>query len=131
MTKFDKYVPTEAEKKLLQALLNPDNIGIKLKDLCKAARITRQTYYNAMKKPEFAELYHELTMETIKGHAAKALNASFKYADSPQGFQDRKMILTIAGIYVDKSQTEISGAVDVNSRSQEIKDRIKGRLKDG
>lgn len=41
------------------------------------------------------------------------------------------MILTIAGIYVDKSQTELSGSVDINERSKEIQERIKGRMKDG
>ena len=31
----------------------------------------------------------------------------------------------------DKSQTELSGSVDINERSKEIQERIKGRMKDG
>lgn len=129
-TKPNEYRPTKAEKKLLEALVNPDNMGINVEDLCAVAKISKNTYYVAMKKPEFVKLVNETTLELVKGKVSDVLNASYLYALTEKGFQDRKMILTIAGIYVDKSQTELSGSVDMNERSKEIQERIKGRMKD-
>lgn len=115
MTKNDEYKPTAAEKRLLEVLINPDNVGSSVTELCNLANVSRNKYYEAMKKVEFATLVNNMTMELIKGKAASVLNASFKYALEKKGYQDRKLILTIAGIYVDKSQTEITGGIEVNN----------------
>ncbi|MGM7415442.1 phBC6A51 family helix-turn-helix protein [Lactococcus lactis] len=115
MTKPNKYKLTPAEKKLFEVLINPDNIGKSITDICNLAKVSRFKYYEAMGKEEFSNLVNETTMDLVTAKAGSVLNAAYKYAMKEKGFQDRKMILTIAGIYVDKSQTELSGGIEVSN----------------
>lgn len=114
-TKENEYKPTAAEKKLLEVLINPDNLGKSVQELCSLAKIGKTKYYDAMGKSDFSALVNKTTMDLIKGKASDVLNASYKYALTEKGHQDRKMILTIAGLYVDKKETEISGGLEVNN----------------
>ena len=115
MTKGNIYTPTTAEKKLLEVLINPENAGKTVTDICNLANVSRRKYYEAMGKEEFSNLVNETTMDLVTAKAGSVLNAAYKYAMKEKGFQDRKMILTIAGIYVDKAQTELSGGIKVSN----------------
>ncbi|MFQ8932677.1 MAG: phBC6A51 family helix-turn-helix protein [Lactococcus lactis] len=115
MTKGNIYKPTTAEKKLLEVLINPENAGKTVTDICNLANVSRRKYYEAMGKEEFSNLVNETTMDLVTAKAGSVLNAAYKYAMKEKGFQDRKMILTIAGIYVDKAQTELSGGIKVSN----------------
>ena len=115
MTKGNIYKPTTAEKKLLEVLINPENAGKTVTDICNLANVSRRKYYEAMGKEEFSNLVNETTMDLVTAKACSVLNAAYKYAMKEKGFQDRKMILTIAGIYVDKTQTELSGGIKVSN----------------
>lgn len=115
MTIEDKYTPTTAEKKLLEVLINPQNVGESVQELCNLAGVSRNKYYDAMKKKAFVKLVNDITMDLIKGKASDVLNATYKFALTEKGHQDRKMLLTIAGIYTDKKETEISGGINVNN----------------
>ena len=48
-----KYKPTEKEKALLEVLINPDYRMKSITDICRAAKCTRNIYYNAFAKEEF------------------------------------------------------------------------------
>lgn len=111
MTEKDKYTPTPAEKKLLEVLLNAENVGKSVQELCNLAGVSRNKYYDAMKKQEFVDLVNKTTMALIKGKAANVMNAAYNFALTEKGHQDRKMLLTIAGIYSDKQETKISGHI--------------------
>ncbi|PGS81645.1 hypothetical protein COC69_05810 [Bacillus cereus] len=115
MTKNDRYKPTAAEKRLLEVLINAENVGKTVTELCNLANVSRNKYYEAMQKDEFAQLVNETTMDLIKGKASMVLNAAYKYALAEKGHQDRKLILTVAGVYVEKNQTELSGNVSVSN----------------
>ena len=108
-TKSDKYKLTKAEKKLFEVLVNPEHTGKTVTELCNVASISRNKYYDAMKKDGFVELVNDTTMELIKGKASDILNATYKYAMKEKGHQDRKMLLTIAGLYTDKQEVEHTG----------------------
>ena len=114
VTKGNIYKPTTAEKKLLEVLINPENAGKTVTDICNLANVSRRKYYEAMGKEEFSNLVNETTMDLVTAKAGSVLNAAYKYAMKEKGFQDRKMILTIAGIYVDKSQRELYGGIKVS-----------------
>lgn len=119
-TKPNVYKPTRAEKKLLEALLNPNNIGKTVEDLCLVAGIGRNTYYTAMKKPDFVKLVNDTTLDLIKGKVGDILNASYLYALTEKGFQDRKILLQMAGLLVEKSETTINGSLDISESAREI-----------
>lgn len=122
MTIEDTYTPTAAEKKLLEVLINPQNVGESVQELCNLAGVSRNKYYDAMKKKAFVKLVNDITMDLIKGKTADVLNATYKFALTEKGHQDRKMLLTIAGVYTDKRETELSGGIDVNQRYTEMSD---------
>lgn len=115
MTEKYKYKPTAAEKRLLEVLINPEYLGRNVTDLCNLAEISRNKYYDAMKKKEFQELVADTTQDLIKGKIGDVLNATYKYSLTAKGHQDRKVLLTMAGLYVDKKETELSGGVEVNN----------------
>lgn len=121
-TKANKYKLTAAEKKLFEVLVNPEHTGKTVKELCSLAKIGRTKYYDAMGKEAFVNLVNETTMDLIKGKAADVLNATYKYALKEKGHQDRKLILTIAGIYTDKQEIEHSGGIDVRKQYEEMSD---------
>ncbi|GGP07302.1 phBC6A51 family helix-turn-helix protein [Oceanobacillus neutriphilus] len=126
MTKGDKYKPTAAEKKLLEVLINPEFVGLSVKNICNLAGVSRNKYYDAMKKPAFQELVKNTTLELVKGKIGNVLNATYAYALGEKGHQDRKILLTMAGLYVDKQDVNHSGSVDISSRAKEIDDYLNG-----
>ena len=115
MTEKDKYKPTAAEKRLLEVLVNPDYLGKNVSELCNLAGISRNKYYDAMKKKDFQALVANTTQDLIKGKIGNVLNATYKYSLTAKGHQDRKVLLTMAGLYVDKKETELSGSVGVSN----------------
>lgn len=115
MTEKDKYKPTAAEKRLLEVLVNPDYLGKNVSELCNLAGISRNKYYDAMKKKDFQALVADTTQDLIKGKIGNVLNATYKYSLTAKGHQDRKVLLTMAGLYVDKKETELSGSVGVSN----------------
>ena len=119
-TKDDKYKMTAAEKKLFEVLVNPEHTGKSVTKLCNLASISRNKYYDAMKKEPFVQLVNRTTMELIKGKASDVLNATYKFALQEKGHQDRKMLLTIAGIYAEKQEVEHSGVVNLSKSAKEI-----------
>lgn len=126
MTEQDKYRPTAAEKRLLEVLVNPDYLGKNVSELCKLAGVSRNKYYDAMKKKEFQSLVANTTQDLIKGKIGNVLNATYKYSLTAKGHQDRKVLLTMAGLYVDKKETEISGGLDIANSSTEIGKYLSG-----
>lgn len=114
MTIEDKYTPTVAEKKLLEVLINPEHLGKNVTELCNLAKISRNKYYDAMKKEPFQELVKETTFNLIKGKVSDVLNATYVYSLGEKGHQDRKLLLTMAGLYTDKQEIAHSGAMDLN-----------------
>lgn len=114
-TKDYNYKLTAAEKKLFEVLVNPEHTGKSVTELCNLAKISRNKYYQTMRKADFVELVNEVTMDLIKGKAADVLNATYKFAMKEKGHQDRKMLLTIADIYKDKQETKVTGDINVNN----------------
>ncbi len=112
MTKTNKYRPTVAEKKLLKVLTDLNNIGLSVTKICELAKISRNKYYNAMDKEDFRALVDKITLDLVKGQSAEILKATIKFALTEKGHQDRKMLLTIAGIYKDKSDVEVKANVN-------------------
>lgn len=120
MTKGDKYKPTAAEKRLLEVLINPDNTGKNVTVLCDLANISRNKYYDAMKKESFKKLVADTTLNLIEGKIGDVLNATYKYALTAKGHQDRKVLLQMAGLHADKQETTIHGELDIGATADKI-----------
>ena len=101
-------------------MVSPENTGKSVQDLCNPANISRFKYYQAMKKPDFVKLVNETTLELIKGKVSDVLNASYTFALTEKGFQDRKILLQMAGLLVEKTETTINGSLDISESAKEI-----------
>lgn len=117
ITEPNKYKPTPAEEKLLEVLLSPDNLGLSITEKCQLAEISRTTYYEIMKRPEFTSLLTRTSVDLVKDKIADVLSASIKAATTGGngGFQDRKMLLEMFGVVVREDDNKI---VIVNMSSE-------------
>lgn len=113
MTKDDKYKPTPAENRLLNVVLDTDNVGKNVTELCNLAGISRNKYYEAMHNEQFKELITETSVDLIKGRLGDVINATIKYSLEEKGHQDRKMLLTMAGLYKDKQDINTTGDIGI------------------
>ncbi|WAW14409.1 phBC6A51 family helix-turn-helix protein [Peptostreptococcus equinus] len=102
MTKDDIYGLTKAETRLLEVLVNPESVGKSVKYICEQAKISRNTYYKVMKKEKFKHIVKDSVLESMRGNVASILNATYINALSPKGHQDRKLLLSMLGIYSEK-----------------------------
>lgn len=110
MTKHDEYEPTAKERRLIEAMSEPDNRNLNKTALCKVVGISRDAYYAMFKKPEFVAYHKKVQFEVVKGSIAKVLNATIEFATTdPRCHQDRKILLEMAGVYTEKIQQEHSG----------------------
>ncbi len=75
-------------------------------DICKAAKCSRNIYYDAFAKPEFVELYKQYSNDLVKQSVAPVINAFIREAQRGS-FNHGKMLLEMAGMYTDKSEVEI------------------------
>ena len=100
-----KYKPTEKEKILLEILINPDYRMKSITDICKAAKCSRDVYYKAFAKPEFVEIYKELSESIVKQSIAPVINAFVREAKRGS-FQHGKVLLEMAGLYNKKDDDD-------------------------
>lgn len=123
MTEFDNYNPTPSERKVLEVLCNPENAGLNVTELCQKADVSRQTYYALREKPGFIEYKNELIMKMLKDNIGSVIAATVKFASTnSKCSQDRKMLLTMAGMYQDKQQIEsrnLNLNADLNTMTDE------------
>lgn len=108
------YEPTEAEKKVLEVAINPDYFGMSIVDKCKIADVTRTTWYNAMNKKEFVELMNKLIIDTLKSNIGDIVQATIKFGKTnAKNSADRKMLLTMAGLYTDKIEEKSDQTITI------------------
>lgn len=107
MKETDQYIPTAAEKRILEVALNPDSFTMNIKERCKAAKTSKDTWYKAMGKKDFVTLINTLTMDMLKSKVSSVVNATFKFATTDSKCaSDRKILLTMAGLFTEKLETE-------------------------
>ncbi|MDG0791929.1 phBC6A51 family helix-turn-helix protein [Cohnella ginsengisoli] len=101
------YVPTKAELKLLEVIVDPANKDLNVVEKCEMAGISQRHYYDIWKKPEFVTYYNKLRMDLVKAHVGDILNATIRFAtESASNHNDRKMLLEMAGIYTEKKEVK-------------------------
>lgn len=124
-----KYELTEKEKALLEVLINPDYRMKSITDICKIAKCSRSTYYEAFSKPHFVEIYKQQSMDMVKQSVASVLNTFVREAQRGS-FQHGKVLLEMAGIYTEKQHLDHGGNININNpyeglTTEELKKLIK------
>jgi len=106
MTKDNIYDLTPAEKRLIEVLINPEHMGKNIKDLCNLANVSRNKYYESMRKDYFKRILRETSVDLVESKINDILNATYRYALDKNGHQDRKLLLTMAGLNADRLTIE-------------------------
>lgn len=106
LTEVNEYQPTAAEARLLEVLSDPTHFRKSITDKCEIAGISRVTYYEVMKKPQFVNLIPKTAMELVKARAMDLINASYEAA-LKGSFADRELLIEMAGMHNGKPETQV------------------------
>ena len=104
------YQPTTAEQKLLEVLLNPEFRGKSKTDICQIAGISRQTYYDAFKKPEFVAYYEAQARDLVREAVGPVINAFVKEAKKGS-YPHGKVVLEMAGLYAEAKNVNLNATL--------------------
>ena len=116
----DKFLPTPAEQRLIEQLVNPENMGKTITEICSKAGVVRDVYYDALKKEGFYEFLNKTIIECIKSRIGDVLNACFKYAtNNAKNTADRRMLLEMAGMYKETKVVENKNTDNLNDYSED------------
>ncbi len=96
------YLPTKAEERLLAAKLDPENRLKTVVELCRIAKISRETFYTAFRKEGFRKLYREVVASIFERDAAEVAHSVVREAKRGSA-QHAKMSLEISGVYQPKN----------------------------
>ena len=108
--KVDIYEPTTAELKLLEILCNPEYATKNVTEICSAADVVRDVYYDAFKKDGFKSLIKQTSLDLVKSRLVQVINATIDYAiNNSRCSNDRKTILQMADMITEK--VEHSGEI--------------------
>jgi hypothetical protein len=105
------YILTRQEDALMQVLIDPASRLLPVADICRIAKIGRDTYYRSFGKPEFVMLYRAAVTDLLKRAAAPLVHALLREAlrgSAPH----LKIALELSGVYDPKMKVE--GTVDVD-----------------
>jgi hypothetical protein len=115
LTKLNKYTPTNAEQKLLDVMLDPNNRLLNVTDTCTLAEISRKTYYDSFKRQEFVDLVHTTSLELVKQHAIELVMIGLRYAREGSS-QHWKVLMEMGKLYNEKRALEQEDNVIVSVR---------------
>ena len=104
------YQPTTAEQKLLEVLLNPEFRGKSKTEICQIAGISRQTYYDAFKKPEFVAYYEARARDLVREAVGPVVNAFVKEAKKGS-YPHGKVVLEMAGLYAEPKNVNFNATL--------------------
>lgn len=125
-TEGNGYRLRAAEMKLVETLNNPENVGKNVTELCNLAGISRKTYYKLMKNEKFVEAKNKIAIDCLKGKIEQVINATYKFAiGNSKCSNDRKVLLTMAGMYADKQEVESN-----NKNDNTVTIKLEGDLKE-
>lgn len=103
------YLPTPAQVKLIEVLVNPEHFKKNITEKCRIAGVDRSVYYDAIKKPEFKKFLKEATIDILGSEVADVITAVKKYAISdPKCHADRKMWLELTGLYKNEQNIKVT-----------------------
>jgi len=121
------------EQAILAALIDPEYFGKTMekkrqataKHLSTRKPVSKAIWMKTLKDEWFRNQVAEITIRGIAEHLPEVLSAALVMAKTPtrEGFQDRRMILEMAGLYQHHQSVSIGGSVD-HQHQHEMGDRV-------
>lgn len=108
ITVSDEYKLTPAEARILEVCLNPEHTGKNITEKCKIACVSRNHWYETLRKPEFKALQNKTITALVSEKIAEVVSATVKFAiKDSRCHSDRKALMQMTGLI----QSEQSGNV--------------------
>jgi hypothetical protein len=97
---------TRLEGRVLELLLNPSTRHEKKKDLCELSGCGKTRFYQILKDPWFEQQRRAGIQAIVKEQAAEFVAAAAATAKMPgrDGFQDRRLLLSMSGDHIERRQ---------------------------
>jgi hypothetical protein len=101
---------SRAERRVMTVLRDPDNHEKTESERIALAKVSRSRYYEILRDPDFARMEREIVRDTIRASVGAVIHKSLEVAvkRDRDGFNDRKLLLSMSGHYVERSQTDIT-----------------------
>lgn len=112
---LNQYFPTPKEHDLLTILLDPYHRMSSVTKICEMAQVSRKTYYEMFRKPEFQAYYRHALLETIKQYGGQLVNIGIREARKGS-FPHWKVLMEMGGFYNEKKTLEHDGEVTMSVR---------------
>lgn len=117
-----------AERRLMEALLSPENRMKSITDICQIANISRTTYYNAFDNPVFVERYKREAKALVNKAVGPVVNAFLREAKKGS-YKHGKVLLEMADLYTAKQVQEIvgqgGGPIQVQAKPAKVEDILR------
>lgn len=99
MTDIDVCHLSAARERILQALLNPEFIGLSITEKCQRINVSRQAWYVALHDSKFMEFVNKTSLDVLKENIAPVMAALSKSAASPnpRSNPDRRLFFELTG----------------------------------
>lgn len=99
LTESDVPHLSPAREKILQALLNPEFVGLTVTEKCQRIGVSRQAWYVALHDPAFMELVNKTSLDVLKEGISGVMAALLKSASnpSPKSNPDRRLLFELTG----------------------------------
>ena len=105
---------SRAQWRVFAVVTNPKHFRKTRNQQHRLAKVSRSRFYAILADPEFRQATHEHVLTRLCSAGAKIINAAVESSLLPgrDGHQDRRMLLTMAGLYSDKQTIEHGGSVE-------------------
>ena len=125
---INNFTPTENQLKFLEAYLSQENRE-SIESLCDKADVSRVTYYEWLKKPEFNKWFYEQIEANKHRFAPRILDNVFTKAMHKDATnQDKELALKVLQIYT-PTQRNINETIDITDQKiNEVLERAKELL---
>lgn len=131
ITQNNKFCPTPSEDKLLVELVNPNNFGDSITDICNKAVVSRNVFYDMRVKEGFWDFYIKLKMDMIKDKVGDLYDATFNFATkNAKNHSDRKLLFEMLKLYKDESTLNIKKDNNLGDMSEAEIEQELAKLKE-
>lgn len=109
---LNRYNPTIKEMDLLNILLDPFHRMSSITKVCQMAGVSRKTYYEMFRKPEFQAFYRAALLEVVKQYGGQLVNIGIREARKGS-FPHWKVLMEMGGFYGEKKDVNLDGEIQI------------------
>jgi predicted DNA-binding protein YlxM (UPF0122 family) len=106
----NNLILTRKQRAVLEVIMDPSMANATVEERIKRAGVSLQTYYNVLQMPHVEAERQRLVKQLVTQAVAPAIAACAATAmtQGRDGFQDRRLLLSMSGDYVERKQQDVN-----------------------